>query len=193
MVIKTTKHEAAVDAAQWVTDRCETIPEEWRGHLEIIGAELFQRYRKRLMSPGVVREMRRDYPGLSLPDVLLRVHAGQRLIEQGRDFQALAAIRGGDWQRYLDSQAEAARRRGDPVGQGDRISRWLVKGGGVLFGGFCLLSLAPALSPGAVILVPLLLTVTIGVGLFGRRRLRRGPWGRSAGGAGGGHDPMPSL
>jgi hypothetical protein len=183
--------DRAVDTPRRAAPPYDAGREEWRRCLEIIGAELFQRYRKRLTLPGVAREIRRDYPGLSLPDVLVRVHAGRRLIEHGDDFRALAAIRSGDWQRHLDSQAARCRR--EPARRVDRISRWLVKAGGALFGGFCLLSLVPAVSSGALILGPLLLAVTAGAGLLRWRRLRRGPRGRAAGGIGGGHDPMPSV
>lgn len=191
MAMKTTKDEAAVDRPQLTTGGPGASPEAWRRHLEIIGAELFQRYRKRLLSPGVVREIRRDYPGLSLPDVLVRVHAGRRLIEQGEDFRALAAIRSGDWQRHLERRVIL--RRSDPEAGRDRVSRALVKTGGGLFATFCLLSLAPALSAGAVILAPLLLIVTVGMGLFLRRRYRNGPWQNAGNAVRGGNDPMPSL
>jgi len=119
---------------------------DWWRSLEIIGAELFQRYRKRLMTPGIALEIRRDYPGLSLPDILLRVHAGRRILQDGDDFRALAAIRSGRWQCHL---AACAQSRSDPRTAGDCLSRWLIRLGGLLFVVFCTLPLIAALPGGA--------------------------------------------
>lgn len=113
----------------------------WQENLETMGAELFQRYRKRLMLPGIAMEIRRDYPGLSIVDVLVRVHAGRRIIQDGDDFRALQAIRSGGWQRM---RREHEIRHRHVEGRRDRVSRILVTLGGVLFTAFCLLSLAGA-------------------------------------------------
>jgi hypothetical protein len=110
----------------------------WQAQLETIGSELFLRYRKRLMEPGISLEIRRDYPGLSLFDLFVRVHAGRRLIQNGDDFRALYALRSGQWQQIL-------RARTNPPaidhGGSDRISQLLVVLGGLMFAGFCSLSL----------------------------------------------------
>ncbi|MGB5254979.1 MAG: hypothetical protein WBN68_19905 [Sedimenticolaceae bacterium] len=108
----------------------------WQDDLETVGVDVFLRYRKRLMSPDIVWQIRRDYPGLGLLDVLIRVYAGRRIVREGQDFAALAAIRGGQWPQV--SPRPAARctdwRR-------DRLSRALVMIGGGVFLSFCLLSL----------------------------------------------------
>lgn len=119
----------------------QAVPESWQFELEVIGAELFLRYRKRLMSPGIALAIRRDYPGLSLIDVLVRVHAGRRIIEARGDFRALRAIHSGAWQRYL---AQRAAGRDPAPAAADRLSFWLVRIGGVFFAGFCVLSLLAA-------------------------------------------------
>lgn len=110
----------------------------WHALLETIGSELFLRYRKRLMEPGISLEMRRDYPGLPLVDLLIRVHAGRRLIKNGDDFRALRAVRNGQWQRVLAARARVPAVDGR---RGDRLSEWLVRLGGLLAAGFCSLSL----------------------------------------------------
>ncbi len=117
-------------------DRSDTA---WHVQLETIGSELFLRYRKRLMEPGISLEIRRDYPGLPLFDLLIRVHAGRQLIQNGDDFRALRMLRSGQWQQMLRA------RENPPAmidkGRGDRLSQLLVVFGGVLFAGFCSLSL----------------------------------------------------
>ena len=109
----------------------------WQDDLETVGADIFLRYRKRLMSPDIVWQIRRDYPGLGLLDALVRVHAGRRILREGQDFTALATIRGGRWQQVLEARrtARCTDRRHD------RLSRVLVMIGGAVFLGFCLLSL----------------------------------------------------
>lgn len=119
----------------------------WENNLEIVGAELFQRYRKHLMLPGIAMEIRRDYPGLSIVDVLIRVHAGRQIILDGDDFRALRAIRSGRWRQVLQ---EWETRRLDAGGRRDPVSRFLVTLGGILFTGFCLLSLLASLSGGPI-------------------------------------------
>ena len=119
---------------------------EWQKHLEMAGAGFFQRYRKRLLFPGVVREIRRELPELSLLDVLIRVHAGRRLIMDGDDFCALRAIREGSWQRAHHTETEADRRLDRRV---DRISRFQVILGSLLFTGFCMSYLLAAFAGGA--------------------------------------------
>lgn len=138
--------------------------QDWRRHLEVIGAELFQRYRKRLMMPGIALEIRRDFPGLSLPDVLVRVHAGRCLLASGQDFRALREIRSGRWQRYLAERSGGGAVRRARV---DRVSRWLVRGGGLMFASFCALSVLSASQgfPGVVPLVLLGLGAGVWVGL----------------------------
>ena len=110
----------------------------WHVQLETIGSELFLRYRKRLMEPGISLEIRRDYPGLPLIDLLIRVHAGRRLIQNGDDFRALRLLRSGQWQQML-----RARENPTAIGNGrsDRLSQLLVVFGGLLFAGFCSLPL----------------------------------------------------
>jgi hypothetical protein len=117
----------------------------WQKNLEIIGAELFQRYRKRLLAPGIVWVIRDDYPGLSFLDVMIRVHAGRRIIELGDDFRALRAIRSGNWQRVLWHKE---RRRPTAGERKDWLSRALVRLGGALFTGFCLLCILASLATG---------------------------------------------
>jgi len=118
---------------------------DWQENLETVGAEIFQTYRKRLMQPGIAMEIRRAYPGLSMVDVLIRVHAGRQIIQVGDDFCALQAIRSGRWQQTCQE------RENRPVvteGRRDQVSRMLVNLGGLLFAGFCLLSLLAAVSDG---------------------------------------------
>jgi len=116
-------------------DRSNT---DWQVQLETIGSELFLRYRKRLMEPGISLEIRRDYPGLPLIDLLIRVHAGRQLIQNGDDFRALRVLRSGQWQQML-----RAREHPPAIdnGRGDRLSQLLVVFGGLLFAGFCSLPL----------------------------------------------------
>jgi hypothetical protein len=118
---------------------------DWQKNLETVGAEIFQTYRKRLLQPGIALEIRRAYPGLSMLDVLIRVHAGRQIIQDGDDFCALQAIRNGLWQQIRQEREER------PLlaeGRRDQVSRLLVKVGGVLFAGFCMLSLLAALPDG---------------------------------------------
>lgn len=136
--------------------------EGWRQSLEIIGAELFQRYRKRLMTPGIALEIRRDFPGLALPDILLRVHAGRRILQDGDDFRALAAIRSGRWRCHL---AACERARVEQQTAGDRVSCWMVQLGGLLFIGFCALSLIAVLPGGAGDGALLLSIFALGLGI----------------------------
>jgi hypothetical protein len=153
-------------------------PEHWQRHLEIIGAELFQRYRKRLMTPGIALEIWRDFPGLSLPDVMVRVYAGRRILEDGDDFRVLEAIRSGRWQR-----AAGARTKGDRGAHDDRVSRWLVRTGGLLFGVFCALTLL-SMPPVGVAVLPLLgLAAVAGAGARGWRSRAKGRCGPGSGAA----------
>ena len=142
----------------------------WQMNLETVGAEIFQRYRKRLLLPGITMEIRQDYPGLSLPDVLIRVHAGRQIIRGGDDFRALELIRSGCWQRI---QRQNRFPRGKADGPGDRLSRFLVVLGGALFAGFCLLSLLASWSGGAGVWAPAALVLAFAAGLIGRRALSR--------------------
>ena len=112
----------------------------WQDYLEIVGAQLFLRYRKRLMSPGITWQILRDYPNASLIDVAVRVHAARQIMREGQDFRALSAIRSGQWAETVSRQArEGPRRR-----RTDSISRALVTLGGALFTAFFLLSLLVA-------------------------------------------------
>ena len=117
----------------------------WQKHLEVVGAEIFQTYRKRLMLPGIAFEIRRDYPGLSMLDVLVRVHAGRQIIQAGDDFRALQAIRSGHWQRLRQDRGQ---RQVADRGRNDRVSRLMVAFGGCLFAGFCVLSLSSTVPEG---------------------------------------------
>ncbi len=117
----------------------------WSRRLEVVGNELFRRYRKRLLQPGISLEIWRDYPGLSLLDVWLRVHVARRIIRDGDDFAVLAAIHHGRWQRP-GRRAGQARVGAQRV---DHVSRLLVTVGGALFVLFCGLSLAVAVSGGS--------------------------------------------
>ena len=127
-----------------MNERMAGLEAPWSRQLEVVGSELFLRYRKRLLQPGISLEIWRDYPGLSLPDVWLRVHAARRIIREGDDFAVLAAIRRGSWQRRDDLHGQA---RVDTP-RDDQVSRLLVTLGGALFVIFCGLSLAVALSGG---------------------------------------------
>lgn len=145
----------------------------WQKYLEVVGAELFQRYRKRLLVPGIALEIRDDYPGLSMPDVLIRVHAGRQIIREGDDFRALEAIRSGKWQRTLaqmEKRHTVIGRRRDPV------SRSMIRFGGLLFAAFCLLFLTASMAagPGAWLLLALGCGLGAAVSLRSRRR-SRGP------------------
>jgi hypothetical protein len=111
----------------------------WQDDLETVGADIFRRYRKRLMSPDIVMQIRRDYPGLGLLDILVRVHAGRRILREGQDFAALAAIRGGQWQQAVGVEMRRSVRCTD--WRRDPLSRALVMIGGGVFLSFCLLSL----------------------------------------------------
>ena len=117
----------------------------WSRQMEVVGSELFLRYRKRILENGISMEIWRDYPGLSLPDVWLRVHAARQIVRDGEDFAALAAIRHGRWQ-WVDDPRGRAR---DDAPRDDRVSRTLVMTGGALFVVFCGLSLAVAVSGGS--------------------------------------------
>ena len=128
-----------------MNERMSGLEPAWSRQLEVVGSELFLRYRKRILETGISLEIWRDYPGLSLPDVWLRVHAARQIVRDGEDFAALAAIRRGRWQRANDPRGSA---RVD-TRQDDRVSRTLVKIGGALFVIFCGLSLAVAVSGGA--------------------------------------------
>ena len=121
-------------------ERGERPEPAWSRRLEVVGSELFLRYRKRLLQPGIGLEIWRAYPGLSLPDVWLRVHAARQIIRAGDDFAALAAIRQGRWGRERHSSDRT--QRGVP--RVDRASHLLVTIGGALFAMFCGLSLAAA-------------------------------------------------
>jgi len=118
----------------------------WQKNLETVGADLFQRYRKRLMLSGIAMEIRRDYPGLSIADVFVRVHAGRRIIQDGDDFRALRAIRSGQWEKIRRERSTGHQQSGEPR---DRISGILIAVGAVLFAGFCLLTLWALFSAGA--------------------------------------------
>ena len=120
---------------------------DWHEHLETVGAEIFQSYRKRLLQPGIAMEIRRAYPGLSMLDVLIRVHAGRRIIQDGDDFCALQAIRSGRWQQHFRQERE--KRSVGEQGRRDQLSRLLVKLGGLLFAGFCVLSLLASVTDGS--------------------------------------------
>lgn len=98
----------------------------WPQRLDVVGSELFRRYRKRLREPGISWEIRRDYPGLALPDVWLRVHEARKIIRDGEDFAALTAIRGG-WRPAAETQHPA------PMRRRDSLSRALVAVGQLLF------------------------------------------------------------
>ena len=111
---------------------------DWAQHLEVVGCELFLRYRKRLLQPGISWQVWRDYPGLSLPDVWVRVHAARQIVRQGADFAALAAIRHGDW----IAPAAAGRAASEPRRDHDRASRAMICIGRLMFVLFCLLSLS---------------------------------------------------
>jgi len=116
---------------------------DWHDQLEIVGAAIFLRYRKRLNEPGILWAIRSEQAGLSLLDLWIRVHAGRRLITEGNDFLALQTIRSGEWSRLLQlRQAERARDR-----RGDGVSRVLVTLGEVvviLFGVLMLTAWLPS-------------------------------------------------
>ena len=138
----------------------------WHAQLETIGTELFLRYRKRLMEPGITLEIRAAYPGHSLVDLLIRVNAGRRLIREGADFRALQAIHDGQW---AEIQWARARQGGEHAARGDGLSRFLVTLGGVLFAGLCGLSLLTVGSAVAWLLPPAL-AMAIWAWLGRRRR-----------------------
>ena len=128
-----------------MNDQISGLERAWSRQLEVVGSELFLRYRKRLLETGISLQIWRDYPGLSLPDVWLRVHAARRIVRDGNDFAALAAIRRGHWQQ-VDGPARGAHGNAPPE---DRVSRSLVRIGGALFVIFCGLSLAVAIGAGS--------------------------------------------
>ncbi|MDJ0739449.1 MAG: hypothetical protein QNJ91_07010 [Gammaproteobacteria bacterium] len=112
----------------------------WTQYLDVVGSELFLRYRKRLREPGISWQVWRDYPALSLPDVLVRVHAARQIVRNGDGFAALAAIRAGRWRPVTARPAGATPRRDDPA------SRALVGIGRGLFVLFCVLSMSAAVA-----------------------------------------------
>lgn len=117
----------------------------WPRHLEVVGSELFLRYRKRLMQPWISLEICRDYPGLSIADVLVRVHAGRQIIRDGDEFEALAQIRSGRW----DADMRSVHLQADVLpGAEDPFSALLVRLGRGLFAGFVAVSLAAVLLAG---------------------------------------------
>lgn len=130
---------------------------EWAVSLEIIGPEIFLAYRKRLMQPGISLLIWRDQLGLSLPDVACRVYAGRRLIRDGQDFEALAAIRSGRW-RELDQRSESGFGKRY---QRDGLSRMQVLLGGLLF--FLLVSLSLLTASGSPVAVLLVLLALVAV------------------------------
>lgn len=125
--------------------RSETA--RWAGWLDIVGSEIYVRYRKRMLRPGVVVEIRRDYPGLGLLDVLVRVYAARRILLARDDFAALAAIRAGDWRDGRVSQHRRSDRATDR--RSDAGSRALVWLGGVLFVVFCAMTTTAAVTAGS--------------------------------------------
>lgn len=145
----------------------------WRRYLEIIGPQLFLRYRKRLMQPGISWEVWRAYPGASLPDVWLRVHAGRQLIRNGDAFAALAWVRCARRSTDDITDGEVA----GPTGASDREGRASVRFGAAAFGLFCGLTLAgmltgdavwPALLGGAIGALTMLMVSARGGGKQGR-------------------------
>lgn len=156
---------------QTMTDR-----PRWADRLDIVGSEIFLRYRKRLLTPGIAGEIRRDYPGLSLVDVLVRVHAARRIVEQGDDFAALMAIRRGEWRPTPSAHAVGGRQADARY---DRLSRALVRIGKGMFVLFCAGGLGAAMSNGAASVnasvVPLILVLVFLLlgSLGGRRRAGR--------------------
>ncbi|WP_078120400.1 hypothetical protein [Thiosocius teredinicola] len=142
----------------------------WQDNLEIIGAELFQRYRKRLMKNGIALEIWQDYPGLSLPDLWVRVHAGRQILLNGDDFIALQAIRDGSWDSYRRSVPIREKNAGL---RQDRLSQVMVRVGATIFAAFCLLTIIgiairqPGLGAMIVLAAPLVSVVYL------KRRSRR--------------------
>ena len=130
---------------------------EWAIYLEIIGPEIFLAYRKRLIQPGISLVIWRDHVGLSLPDIACRVYAGRRLIREGRDFEALAALRSGRW-RELDQCSESGFGKRS---RRDGLSRMQVLLGGLLF--FLLVSLSLLTASGSPVAVLLVLLALVSV------------------------------
>lgn len=128
--------DAAAELSRSASVAGHTAVDPWQRNLEVVGAEIFLRYRKRLLVSGIVWEIRSDYPGLSIPDVLFRVHAARTIIREGDDFRAMEAIRSGQWERI---RQKWERQPLDSGARRDWVSRLLVSAGGVLFYGFCLL------------------------------------------------------
>jgi hypothetical protein len=116
----------------------QTTWHDWHDQLEIIGAEIFLRYRKRLNEPGILWTMRSEQAGLSLADLWVRLRAGRRLLADGNDFLALQVIRSGEWPQLL--RQRAAERAVDR--RGDGVSRVLVTLGEGMVILFCLLMLS---------------------------------------------------
>jgi hypothetical protein len=103
---------------------------EWLGWLEIAGAEIFLRYRKRLKEPGILLVMRHAHPELSYPDLAVRLFAARQLVESGNELIALRSIRSGEFRQMI---ALSRGCRDEVVdGCGDRISALLVGVGGFL-------------------------------------------------------------
>ena len=121
----------------------------WPRHLEVVGSELFLRYRKRLMQPWISLEICRDYPGLSIADVLVRVHAGRQIIRDGEEFEALAEIRSGRWVNDAQVQRRDTKALGNVTdGVDDMVSSMLVRLGRGIFAAFFIVSLAAVLLAG---------------------------------------------
>lgn len=142
----------------------------WQHNLEIAGADFFQRYRKRLMNPGITFDIWRDHPGWSLLDILVRVNAARRLLRDGHEFIALQTIRDGRWQPVAGRSRPPA--EGGCDGGHDRVSPILVVFGACLFASFFMLSMWFAVSASAPGMLALGMLSAVGCG-WGLQRLRR--------------------
>lgn len=148
-------------------NRMRDLDPAWQRNLEIIGAPLFLRYRKRLLVPGIMLEIRRAHPGLSWVDILVRVHAGRQIIHDRHAFDALEAIRTGQWQQD-GRQPRGRDPRRAPVGRGGLSARLLVFSRG-LFVGFLSLYLAAALFGGSPLIAGALTTGLLGLNAWRRQ------------------------
>lgn len=140
-----------------------TIQPGWHGWLEIVGPEMFLRYRKRLDEPGILMVMRNEHRGLSLPDLAVRLFAARQLVDGGHELRVLRSICSGEWRRLTTTQANRRKRGGH---HGDPLSSLLVGLGGFMFMGFALLVFAAVSGLSGLALPAFLLSAAVAWRIF---------------------------
>lgn len=135
----------------------------WRRDLETAGSAFFLRYRKRLFEPGILLTLWREYPGVPVLDLWLRLQAGRRVVAFGHGLEALAAIRRGE--RFAAAGPSPRVRRALLDGRRrDVVSRMLVSLGGLLSLAFAVLTMTAWLGPaGALLSLALAAAIVAGI------------------------------